>query len=100
MGFNSFTFILLFLPVLLTGWHILNKAELFRIADVFLIGLSLYFYFSFGVSFLVILLVSIAVNFCLSAVMEKAPSSKKLLKVIGVLFNLSLLFYNQKGSQR
>ena len=93
MGFNSFTFILAFLPILLIGWHLLNRAELFRIADVFLIGLSLYFYYSFGVSFLVILLVSIAVNFCLSAVMEKAPSSKKLLKVIGVLFNLSLLFY-------
>ena len=93
MGFNSFTFILAFLPILLIGWHLLNRAELFRIADVFLIGLSLYFYYSFGVSFLVILLVSIAVNFCLSAVMEKAPGSKKILKVIGVLFNLSLLFY-------
>ena len=93
MGFNSFTFILLFLPVLLIGWHLLNKAELFRIADVFLIGLSLYFYYSFGVSFLVILLVSIAVNFCLSAVMDKAPNTKKALKVVGVLFNLALLFY-------
>ena len=93
MGFNSFTFILAFLPILLIGWYLLNRAELFRIADVFLIGLSLYFYYSFGVSFLVILLVSIAVNFCLSAVMEKAPGSKKILKVIGVLFNLSLLFY-------
>ena len=93
MGFNSFTFILLFLPVLLIGWHLLNKAELFRIADVFLIGLSLYFYYSFGVSFLLILLVSIAVNFCISAVMEIKPSFRKPLKVIGVLFNLALLFY-------
>ena len=93
MGFNSFTFILLFLPVLLIGWHLLNKAELFRIADVFLIGLSLYFYYSFGVSFLVILLVSIAVNYWLSAVMEKAPNTHKPLKIAGVLFNLALLFY-------
>jgi alginate O-acetyltransferase complex protein AlgI len=93
MGFNSFTFILLFLPVLLTGWHLLNKAELFRIADVFLIGLSLYFYYSFGVSFLVILLVSIAVNYLLSAVMDKSEAFRKPLKIAGVLFNLALLFY-------
>ena len=93
MGFNSFTFILAFLPILLIGWHLLNRAELFRIADVFLIGLSLYFYYSFGVSFLVILLVSIAVNYVISAVMEKSEASRKPLKAVGVLFNLALLFY-------
>ena len=93
MGFNSFTFILLFLPVLLIIWHFLNKAELFRLSDIFLIGLSLYFYYSFGVSFLVILLVSIAVNYVISAVMEKSEASRKPLKAVGVLFNLALLFY-------
>lgn len=93
MGFNSFTFVLLFMPVLLLGWHLLNRAELFRIADVFLIAMSLYFYYSFGVSFLVVLFISIAVNYWLSAVMEKSKALKKPLKIAGVLFNLFLLFY-------
>ena len=93
MGFNSFTFILLFLPVLLIGWHLLNRVELFRLADIFLIGLSLYFYYTFGVSFLVILLISIAVNYWFSALMEKSAALKKPLKIAGVLFNLALLFY-------
>ncbi len=95
MGFNSFRFILLFLPILLAGWHYLNKVGKHTVADVFLILMSLYFYYSFGVSFLLVLLVSLAVNYGLSALMEgmKEPGQRKVLKVVGVLFNLALLFY-------
>ncbi len=93
MGFNSFTFILIFLPILLVGWHLINKTERYEIADIFLIAMSLYFYYSFGVSFLLILILSIFVNYGLSMFMEKMPGSRNALRVIGVLFNLSLLFY-------
>ncbi len=93
MGFNSFNFILLFLPILLVVWHLLNRSKKYILADIFLTGMSLYYYYTFGLSFLVILLVSIAVNYLLSMVIDKAPSSKGVVKVIGVLFNLGLLFY-------
>ncbi len=93
MGFNSFTFILIFLPLLLVSWHLINKAQQFKLADAVLVGFSLYFYYTFGVSFLLILLASIAVNYLLSALMEKWETTKRPLRVIGVLFNLSLLFY-------
>ncbi|RKM58863.1 MBOAT family protein [Butyrivibrio sp. CB08] len=93
MGFNSFNFILLFLPILLVVWHLLNRSKKYILADIFLTGMSLYYYYTFGISFLVILLVSIAVNYALSLVIDKAPGSAKAVKVIGVLFNLSLLFY-------
>jgi alginate O-acetyltransferase complex protein AlgI len=92
MGFNSFTFILLFLPALLAGWYLLNKLEKFTVADVFLCLMSLYFYYTFGATFLIILLVSMAGNYLLSFLIEKT-GAKKLLKVVGVLFNLALLFY-------
>ena len=70
MGFNSFTFILVFLPILLLGWYALNRFEKHTVADIFLILMSLYFYYSFGAMFLVILLVSIAVNYGLSMLLE------------------------------
>ncbi len=106
MGFNSFTFILLFLPILLLGWHGLNKYQKYAVADVFLVLMSLYFYYSFGAAFLVVLLSSIAGNYALSALLawhEKRNPGKtentskssfaKNIKVIGVIFNLALLFY-------
>ena len=92
MGFNSFQFILLFLPALLAGWYIFNRFEKFAVADVFLCLMSLYFYYSFGASFLVILLVSMAGNYLLSFLMDRI-SGKRVLKTVGVLFNLALLFY-------
>ncbi len=93
MGFNSFTFILVFLPILLIGWYTLNRLQKYTVAEVFLTLMSLYFYYSFGVSFLLILVGSIIVNYGLSYIMQKKPQSSKAVKVIGVLFNLSLLFY-------
>lgn len=93
MGFNSFTFILVFLPILLIGWFALNKIEKYTVADGFLTLMSLYFYYTFGVSFLLILLLSIAVNYCLSFIIEKKPQTSKVIKTIGVVFNLLLLFY-------
>ncbi len=92
MGFNSFTFILLFLPILLIGWNMFNKYEKYTVADVFLIAMSLYFYYSFGATFLVVLLVSIMVNYGLSYLLKKEINAR-IIKVAGVLFNLALLFY-------
>ncbi len=93
MGFNSFTFILIFLPILLIVWHLLNKAGQFALADIFLTGMSLYYYYSFGLSFMAILLVSIAVNYALSFLMEKKKNLVRTARILGVIFNLSLLFY-------
>ena len=93
MGFNSFNFILLFLPVLLIGWNILNKFEKYSVADAFLVLMSLYFYYTFGAGFVVVLLVSIVVNYGLSFVLDKKPQTTKAIKVVGVIFNLALLFY-------
>ncbi len=94
MGFNSFTFILLFLPAMLAGWYILNHFEKYTVADLFLTGMSLYYYYTFGAKFLIILLVSMTINYLLGFFMDKTShKGKELLKVAGVIFNLGLLFY-------
>lgn len=94
MGFNSFTFILLFLPATLLGWYVLNHFKKYTVADLFLTGMSLYYYYTFGAMFPVILLVSMAVNYLLGFVMDKfGDTGKKRLRVLGVIFNLGLLFY-------
>ena len=101
MGFNSFTFILVFLPILLLGWYSLNRLQKYTLADALLVIMSLYFYYTFGVNFLIILAISIGVNYALSALVNEIDSRdtaqnnlyKKLIKTIGVLFNLGLLFY-------
>ena len=93
MGFNSFNFILIFMPVLLVIWHILNRAKKYTLADIFLTAMSLYFYYSFGSSFLLTLILSIAVNYGLSYLMERNAALKKPARIIGVFFNLGLLFY-------
>lgn len=100
MGFNSFRFILVFLPVLLVAWHTLNRFSKDKVADLVVVIMSLFFYYTFGLTFLIILLVSIGVNYALSFIIEKITvagdkggKALGIVKVIGVLFNLGLLFY-------
>ncbi len=93
MGFNSFSFIIIFLPVLLCIWHFLNRADKHIMADVFLVLMSLIYYYTFGLSFLVILLCSILVNYLFSTIIEKYNSLSQVIKIVGVIFNLGLLFY-------
>ncbi|SFC84527.1 MBOAT family O-acyltransferase [Butyrivibrio sp. YAB3001] len=103
MGFNSFRFILIFLPILLCGWYGLNKIKFYEVADLFLVMMSIIFYDSFGEGLYKILLLSIFVNYGISVLIyyidnRKADSKgkesiKKIIKVIGVLANLLLLFY-------
>ncbi|MDO4285689.1 MAG: MBOAT family protein, partial [Eubacteriales bacterium] len=63
MLFNSYVFLFLFLPIALLGWYLLNRARLYRTACVFLTAMSLWFYAYFNLSYLYIILGSIAVNY-------------------------------------
>ena len=74
MGFNSFTFILVFLPILLFGWYSLNRLQKYTLADALLVIMSLYFYYTFGVNFLIILAISIGVNYALSVLVNEIDS--------------------------
>lgn len=95
MLFNSYIFILLFLPLCLFGYFQLNRLKDRRVAQVFLLGMSLWFYGYFNPSYLPIILLSIAGNFAAVRLMEKTRKEglRKGILVIALLCNLAVLFY-------
>ena len=44
MLFNSYIFLFLFLPLALAGWYLLNRFRQYKLAQGYLIGMSLWFY--------------------------------------------------------
>lgn len=95
MLFNSYVFILAFLPVTLCGYYFLHSRGRETLAYVWLAGASLFFYGYFTPHYLLIIGGSILVNYRLSVVLDGAEKGrrKKGLLWFGVLFNLGLLFY-------
>lgn len=100
MLFNSYFFIFLFLPILLIGWFSLNHLKKYKMAQCFLLAMSLWFY-SFGhISYFFLIVGSITVNYLISFLLylleKKANSTNMLSKLIlffGIIFNLLLLGY-------
>ncbi len=96
MLFNSYIFIFLFLPLAVTGYYTCSHFKQYRIGNLFLIGMSLWFYGYFNPSYLPIICGSILVNFLLSKAMEHCDgkaAAKKALMVFGVLANIAVIFY-------
>ncbi len=93
MLFNSYIFILAFLPLCLFGYFFLNKLNKYNIAQAFLLGMSLWFYGYFNIFYLFIILASIFANFGLYKAIVKSSDRKKskLMMILGVSFNLLLL---------
>lgn len=89
MLFNSYIFIFLFLPLALIGWNILNRIKQYKLAQGFLVAMSLWFYAYFNVSYLLIIVISCLVNYCISLFCQR----NKLSLWAGVVFNLGLLGY-------
>lgn len=92
MLFNSYIFIFLFLPIALLGYFILNRAKHYEMAKWFLTGMSLWFYAYFNISYLGIILASIALNYLCHILILKQVHPKAVLTG-GILGNLAILFY-------
>ena len=100
MLFNSYIFIFIFLPLVLIGWYGFNHYKKHQLADLFLAGMSLWFYGYFNVYYLAIILVSIALNYLLSYLLTKIPQNSVHQKIwnragliAGLTLNLGILFY-------
>lgn len=103
MLFNSYIFILLFLPVTLIGYFTLNKYAYGKKGMpgvVWLFLMSLWFYGYEKPEYLVLILGSIMVNYTIGRIIlslkRKAADNKKQQKwtvFSGVIFNLGILFY-------
>lgn len=96
MLFNSYIFILFFLPFTLLGYYGLNYLKLYRLSNLFLIGMSLCFYGYFEHKYLLIICGSILVNYLLSKGIiywEKKKHFSRLLLVLGICINVAVIFY-------
>lgn len=99
MLFNSFIFIFIFMPITLIGWYCLNHYKRYTVALFFLTAMSLWFYGYFNIYYLAIIIVSIAINYMLSALLNVNKSTlwnrigHRICLFSGIIFNLGLLFY-------
>jgi len=95
MLFNSYTFIFLFLPIVLLGFHLIGKQGHHRVAIAWLVGSSLFFYGWWNPAYLGLMLVSIFFNYGIGVSLGGAPKqpNKKPILIFGVIVNLGLLAY-------
>lgn len=103
MLYNSYVFILAFLPIVLIGYYTFNYFQYYKGATMWLCLASLFFYGFFNWSYLPIILLSIAINFTLSRLIRPkkrvgggiilSDFVRKVLMIIGLICNFGALFY-------
>ena len=96
MLFNSYIFILLFLPIAVTGYFLFNHFHKDQLAKVFLLGMSLWFYSYFNVKYLPVILLSIGLNYLAGLfLLREGPGKavRRLVFLIALLANIGALFY-------
>lgn len=95
MQFYSYIFILLFLPICISGYFLLGKAEKYEASKIWLIAMSLWFYSYLHMAYLILLGISILVNYGIIYWMQKQKKTvyKKLLLVSSLAVNLGVLFF-------
>lgn len=96
MLFNSYEFIFLFLPITLIIYFWLNKYNKNRLAKAWLVIASLYFYSYFHKSYLILITISILVNYYIGQKLSNDKYNiiqRKIFLIIGIVFNLGGLGY-------
>ena len=97
MLFNSFEFLLLFLPIVFFLYFYLNKKRLTIASKSVLVASSLVFYSWWNILYLPLILSSILVNYVVGSLLsnnlEKIILPRKSILFFGIAFNLLLLGY-------
>lgn len=95
MLFNSYVFILFFLPISLMLYFGLNRLGKEAGAKWALISMSLFFYAYFHISYLFLIVGSILFNFLFSKIIYRQGRGLKgkIILAIGVVVNLNVIFY-------
>lgn len=99
MLFNSYIFILLFLPLALIGYFLCNARGRYELGKSFLTVMSLWFYGWFNIMYLPIIVGSILINYFLYRQLlgnrgkEECRKKNLYITVVGVAANLGVLFY-------
>ena len=95
MLFNSYIFVLLFLPACLAGYYMFHHIGKHRLAQCYLLAMSLWFYGYFNVNYLAVILSSIAVNYAVYRLLKRnfGQRLRKAVFLLAVAFNIGILFY-------
>lgn len=98
MLFNSFEFILLFLPITFFVYFFLNKQKLVELSKGWLVLASLFYYSYWKLEYLPLILFSMVFNYSIGSTLCNTDKirlniNKKLVLTIGVVGNLLLLGY-------
>lgn len=95
MLFNSYIFVFLFFSICLLGYYGLLHWKKKELAQLFLTGMSLWFYGYFQINYLLIMLVSILVNYLFHKILSGSlhKSAAKIAVAAAVAANLGILFY-------
>lgn len=93
MLFNSYIFILAFLPLTLIIYFAFNKHGHYKAGMITVLIASLIFYGYNHVSYLLLLVGSIVGNYLITYFMNKRETGRKALLVFAVIANLGVLFY-------
>lgn len=96
MLFNSGVFVVLFLPIVVIGYYLINKLNRRYLVPWDLIWLflsSLVFYGYEKPIFVLLILLSIFINYFLTVLMGRTQKYRRGLLCLGLLFNFGLLFY-------
>ena len=91
MLFNSYIFAFLFFPICVIGYYGLIHLRKGSAAKLFLIAMSFWFYGYFNVSYLLIMVCSIGVNYLFHRALSRKP--QKAVMILAVAANLGILFY-------
>ncbi len=94
MLFNSYIFILLFLPLALCGYYLFNKIGYNTISKIWLLFFSLWFYGYFNIKYLPIIVISIVLNYFSYLYFQASENItlRKLLLSVDLIINIGCLF--------
>ena len=87
MLFSSFLFLFLFLPLIIPFSLVKN----IRIQNYVLLGASLIFYAWGGVSYTLIMIISILMNYCCGLLIHKYEKFARAILVVGITLNIGML---------
>ncbi len=95
MGFNSFFYILVFLPLSVVGYFSFNRFKKYTLANIFLVCVSLWFVGYFNYVYALILCGCVLINFLFGKIIRKISAKKirKCILVVGILCNVASLLY-------
>jgi len=95
MVFSSFTFLFIFLPLILITYFLAKKR---KYRNIVLLMFSLVFYAWGEPIYVLLMLLSIIVNYIIALKIEKNPNRKKKWLIVDIIFNLGIIGFFKYGN--